>query len=154
MKHAGGSKLDHGKPPMELLGAYALEEVAKVLDFGRKKYAQHNWRKGISIGRLLGAALRHIFAYMRGEDVDAETGLSHMAHAMCCCMFIIWTARERPDLDDRWRGNREEEHHQIGKALSLCAGAALHDNGPHGDGGTRASPPAGWPPRNGDEGQR
>lgn len=102
----GGSKFDTEKAPLELLDAYALEEVAKVLDIGRKKYAQHNWRKGIAVSRLLGAALRHIFAYTRGEDNDPERGLSHIAHAMCCCMFIIWTAKEMPQLDDRWRAEK------------------------------------------------
>jgi hypothetical protein len=98
-----GLKFDTGKPPMELLDAYAIEELVKVLDFGSKKYAAHNWRKGLTLTRLLGAALRHLFSYLRGEDVDPETGLSHAAHAMCCCMFILWTAKERPDLDDRWK---------------------------------------------------
>ena len=96
-----GLKYDQEKPPMELLDAYALEELTKVLAFGKKKYAAENWRQGINTTRLLGAALRHIFAFLRGEDNDPESGLSHIAHAMCCCMFILWMTKERSDMDDR-----------------------------------------------------
>lgn len=98
----GAQKFDTDKPPMELLDAYALEELAKVLAFGKQKYAAENWRKGLSLSRLLGAMLRHVLAFMRGEDIDPETGLSHIAHAMCCCMFILWTAKFKPELDDRY----------------------------------------------------
>ncbi len=99
----GGLKFDSDKPRMDLLDPYAIEQLALVLGFGAHKYAAHNWRKGIAVSRLIAAALRHLFALARGEDTDPETGLSHAAHAMCCCMFLIWTMRERPDMDDRWR---------------------------------------------------
>jgi len=102
-KGGQGMKFDQDKPRMDLLDAYATEELAKVLTFGAKKYAPHNWRKGISYARLIAAALRHIYAFARGEDIDEETGLSHMAHAMCCCMFLVWMAKHRRDQDDRWK---------------------------------------------------
>ncbi len=99
-----GLKLDAGKPPMELLDASALEEVARVLDFGRKKYAAHNWRKGLSYGRLLGAALRHTFAVVNGEDIDPENGRHHAAEAICELMFLLrFQLDSRTDLDDRYR---------------------------------------------------
>lgn len=98
-----GMKFDQDKPRMDLLDAYATEELAKVLTFGAKKYAPHNWRKGISYARLIAAALRHIYAFARGEDHDPETGLPHPAHAMCCMMFLIWMMKERRDQDDRWK---------------------------------------------------
>lgn len=98
----GGVKYDSDKPRMDLLDAYAIEQLSLVLAFGAKKYASHNWRKGIAKGRLIAAALRHLFAYLRGEDKDPETGLSHAAHAMCCCMFLLGL-EHRVDLDDRWK---------------------------------------------------
>lgn len=96
-----GLKYDSDKPDMSLLSSVAIEELAKVLSFGKEKYAAHNWRKGISTSRLVGAALRHLFSYLKGESVDPETGLSHVAHAMCCCMFIIELNLTHPKLDDR-----------------------------------------------------
>ena len=98
-----GVKLDAGKPQMELLSAIATLEVAKVLTFGAKKYASHNWRGGIKYSRLLGAAARHLFAYIGGESKDPESGLSHLAHAACCLMFLLEFETTRPDLDDRYK---------------------------------------------------
>lgn len=99
----GGVKFDQDKPRMELIDSYAAEQLALVLTFGAKKYAANNWRKGISVSRLIAAAFRHLFALLKGEDVDQETGLSHAAHAMCCCMFLIWTMKNKPEFDDRYK---------------------------------------------------
>jgi len=96
-------KKDAGKPPMELVDAEFVEGVARVLGFGAKKYAAHKWRDGITLGRLLGAVLRHVFAMVRGEDVDAETGEPHAYHAACELMFFEWTRKRRSDLDDRYK---------------------------------------------------
>jgi len=97
-----GVKFDAGKARMDLLDPYAVEQLSHVLAFGAQKYAAHNWRMGISKGRLIAAALRHLFAYLGGQDKDDETGLSHVAHAMCCCMFILGL-EHRSDLDDRYK---------------------------------------------------
>lgn len=98
-----GVKHDSDKPRMSLLDRHALEEIARVMGFGAKKYAAHNWRKGLEMSRLLDAALRHINAYNDGEDKDPESGLSHLAHAGCCVMFALRMEKDRPDLDDRFK---------------------------------------------------
>jgi hypothetical protein len=103
MQEPSGHKLDADKPTFELLDSYALEQIALVLKFGAKKYDAHNWRKGLLMSRLLGACLRHVFAYLAGNDNDEETGLSHLAHAGCCVMFALWTAKYKPELDDRFK---------------------------------------------------
>lgn len=100
---SSGTKHDQGKPEMALLDSDFLEEVAKVLTFGKIKYAADNWRGGIGTRRLLSAALRHIFAYLKGEDTDPESGLSHLGHAGCCLMFAFWMNRYKPELDDRYK---------------------------------------------------
>ncbi len=78
------------KLPYELLPAKAIEEVVRVLEFGAKKYSPNGWKKlGKSdLQKLIGAALRHIFAYQRGELNDNETRLDHLAHASCDLLFI------------------------------------------------------------------
>jgi hypothetical protein len=95
-----GNKLDQNKVRMDLLSAIAIEEIAKVMTFGAHKYEDHNWRKGIKWSRVLAALLRHVFAYMRGERHDPETGLSHMAHAGCCVMFILEFEKTHQQLND------------------------------------------------------
>lgn len=97
----GGTKFDSEKPRMELLPPEALEEVAKVLTFGAKKYEDHNWRKGFSWSRLYGAALRHIFSHMSGENLDPESGESHLSHAAACILFLITHEKKGLGKDDR-----------------------------------------------------
>ena len=98
-----GIKFDGGKPRMDLLDPLALEGLATVLTFGAQKYPAHNWRKGIANTRLIAAILRHLFAIMRGEDLDPESGLPHIDHLGCCWMFLSWNMKTRPEMDDRWR---------------------------------------------------
>jgi len=104
---ATGVKHDGGKPRMDLLSAISLEEIAKVMTVGAKKYGDHNWRGGILWSRVFGALLRHAFAYWRGEDKDPETGLSHMAHCGCCVMFLLEYAHSHKELDDRYGAKHE-----------------------------------------------
>ena len=101
---SAGIKHDAGKVPLDLLPMRALTEVGKVLQFGAKKYAANNWRAGIQWSRLIAAALRHLFAFARGEDVDEETGLCHLAHASCCILFLLtYWLEEKNNLDDRYK---------------------------------------------------
>ena len=96
------TKHDTGKPPLGLLPRRALEEEAKVLAFGADKYGLHQWRKGMGFSRLADAALRHIYAFLDGEDTDPETGLSHLAHARCSLGFLLEYEGKRVGTDDRF----------------------------------------------------
>lgn len=82
-------KADADKPRMDLLPPYAIAAVARVLGFGARKYSTGNWRKVDDHGRYIAAALRHVFAHMTGEKLDAESGEPHMAHACCCLLFVL-----------------------------------------------------------------
>ena len=97
-----GNKFDAGKPPLGLISRVALEEEAKVMAFGAAKYDVHNWRKGMDFSRLIDAALRHVYAFADGEDADAETGLSHLAHARCCLAFLLEYEGRKLGTDDRF----------------------------------------------------
>jgi hypothetical protein len=84
-------KADSGRTDWTLLPFETLEEVAKVLEFGAKKYSGWNWTTGGGFQwlRVARAALNHIFKWLRGEDNDDESGLSHIAHAMCNLIFLL-----------------------------------------------------------------
>jgi hypothetical protein len=86
---------------MDLIPWEAMVAVAQVLEFGRVKYAKHNWRKGFEWTRLISAALRHIFSWLSGEDLDPESGLNHLAHACCDLMFAIAHVVSDLGKDDR-----------------------------------------------------
>lgn len=102
-----GRKDDAEKIPLDLLDPLALEGIGRVLQFGAKKYARHNWRGGISWSRLIAACLRHLFAILRGELVDEESGLPHVDHAQCCLMFLSNMMKSRPDLNDLYHERSE-----------------------------------------------
>ena len=85
-----GVKYDGEKPELYLLPPRALNEVGKVLTVGARKYSPNNWKQLDQLQeRYTSAALRHIFAHMQGERLDPETGLDHLAHAMCCLLFKL-----------------------------------------------------------------
>ena len=96
-------KFDDGKLPLHLLSTEAMNQTAAVLAFGAQKYAEHNWRKGFVWSRPLSAAMRHITAFNAGEDKDPESGLSHLAHAACCIMFLLEFEKTHKELDDRYK---------------------------------------------------
>lgn len=89
-KYASGfTKHDHGKPRHSLIPPMAEREMAKVLTFGAQKYSEDNWRKVDDPSRYVDAAMRHINDYRTGKWSDDESGLHHLAHAMCCLAFVV-----------------------------------------------------------------
>lgn len=98
-----GIKHDQDKLPWELLPWDAVREVVRVLQFGKQKYSARNWERGIAYSRLYAAAVRHLSSWFQdGEDKDPETGISHLAHASCCVLFMLaFHVRGNKDVDDR-----------------------------------------------------
>ena len=92
-----GFKYDQGKQRYDLIPPLAESLVVDVLTFGALKYAPNNWR-GVSDPqqRYTAAAMRHLAAYRKGEYIDAESGLPHLAHAVCCLMFLAELDHENP----------------------------------------------------------
>ena len=87
-----GVKLDSGKTEFSLLlqgCANAIEKVAEVLTFGAKKYTRNGWQTVDAERRYTDALYRHMNAIHRGEKIDPESGLSHLAHAACNAMFLL-----------------------------------------------------------------
>ncbi len=72
------------KPRMVLISPFAMRRLAHWLTIGAKKYEDRNWEKGIPITRCLDSLLRHVEAYLAGEDNE-----DHLAAAMCNVMFIL-----------------------------------------------------------------
>jgi hypothetical protein len=89
-----GMKFDDDKPDWSLLDLNILDDTVKVLTFGAKKYARDNWQK-VENGeqRYYAALIRHLNAHRSGEKLDPESGLPHMAHAMCCLTFLSYLSQ-------------------------------------------------------------
>jgi hypothetical protein len=85
-----GVKFDNNKAQWSLMPWKALSQVVDVLTYGAKKYAPDNWKKVPNARqRYVDASFRHLTAYVGGEKNDSETGMSHLAHAMCCLLFLL-----------------------------------------------------------------
>ena len=83
-----GRKDDLNKVRLELLPWDALEEVGRILTYGAEKYGPNQWR-GVAQERYIGALLRHLSAYQRGETYDPESGQLHLAHLATNALFIL-----------------------------------------------------------------
>lgn len=97
-------KDDAEKPKMHLLPHDAIMGVAHVMTYGARKYAEHNWRQATEWNRYYDAALRHLFAWQMGEDLD-ESGLSHLDHAAASVLMLSSLVKTRTGTDDRFRHN-------------------------------------------------
>ncbi len=83
-------RLDN-KPRWELLPMDAVEKIVEVLTYGATKYADHNWKMVDGLNdRYYAALMRHLVASRNGEKTDADTGMSHLAHAACNAIFLLW----------------------------------------------------------------
>jgi len=86
-----GVKYDQDKLRYDLIPAEPHEDVAKVLTFGAKKYSPDNWKKVPNAKlRYIAAAFRHLWKRAMGQVIDRESGLPHIAHAICCLYYIGW----------------------------------------------------------------
>jgi hypothetical protein len=89
-----GRKDDTGKLRWDLLPIEPIEKVVEVLTNATKKYTPNSWRNVENAQeRYYAALMRHIVAYRHGESKDAESGISHIAHALCNLIFLYELAK-------------------------------------------------------------
>ena len=82
-------KHDKGKLFVSLVDPFYIEDIAKVLTFGAEKYSKNSWQTlEDAETRYKDALLRHLLAYLKGELIDAESGLTHLAHIGTNVMFL------------------------------------------------------------------
>jgi len=98
-------KNDNGKTRMDLLPPKALDGIAKIFTFGAKKYNDYNYKngKGLDWCRPYAALMRHMIAWNDGEDIDQESGESHLYHAGCCIMMLIDLVDSEIGKDTRFK---------------------------------------------------
>ena len=84
-------KYDKDKLDWTLLPINEVEEIVKVLDFGKQKYSAHAW-KGVENAeqRYLSATYRHLVEYTKGNKIDEESGLSRLSHLATNIIFLMW----------------------------------------------------------------
>jgi hypothetical protein len=101
---------DQDKPPLAYLPSAALREISMVQEYGARKYGTtDNFRQGMEVRRNLSCALRHIYEYLDGNDLDNESGRNHLAHAACRLMFVLQNIKDGVAVDDRYRKDKKNE---------------------------------------------
>lgn len=94
-----------GKPRWDLLAYDVLNEVAKGMSLGVEKHGARDWEQGVQYNDYFAAAMRHLAAWEQGESMD-ESGLNHLAHAMCDIMIIFASELRGMGVDDRPKANK------------------------------------------------
>ena len=83
------AKADKGKLELSLVNPELVKAVAEVRMYGTEKYGDsENWRK-VKPKRYVDALYRHLLAYIEGNEVDEESGLSHLSHMACNISFLL-----------------------------------------------------------------
>ena len=98
---SGGIKHDSGKPDPTFLSWELVQGVAKVREFGAKKYSRNNWKKGLGVERNIAAAIRHLYQALNESNLDPESGLPHFMHAVCSIEQAYYDSIHHPELDGR-----------------------------------------------------
>jgi hypothetical protein len=104
-------KYDEGKPQLGLIPPEALVQIAKVMGFGAAKYGVNNWRDDGGNSpwiRTYSSIQRHLNAWHAGEDLDPESGQSHLAHATTQLIILMIHQMEHPECDDRYKGKTKQ----------------------------------------------
>lgn len=90
------------KAPLALLPPEALRQAAWAHSLGAAKYGVANWRENqVCATTYVSAMMRHIGQYLDGEDADAESGLSHLAHVIASANILIDAKHCGTLVDDR-----------------------------------------------------
>lgn len=77
------------KVAMSYVSAPVLMEVALGMTEGGHKYGRHNYRViGVRGSIYYDATMRHLMAWWEGEDVDADSGLSHITKAITSLVVL------------------------------------------------------------------
>lgn len=93
-----GLRYNQGKLRWSLVHFKSLEPLVRVLEFGARKYDDHNWKKGLNKEEILESMQRHLAAMIDGELNDPESGLPHIGHIMCNTMFYQYMVDNKIDV--------------------------------------------------------
>ena len=99
--YAPGGRPLNDKTSGDWFPGRGLASTADVLVFGAKKYAKGNWAKGMSWSVCFTCTMSHLLKSFQGEEKDEESGLNHLAHAMCNMLFLLGYRDLYPEGDDR-----------------------------------------------------
>ena len=94
--------LGTAKVPMHVLPGGVLMEMGLAMMAGGRKYGTHNYRvMGVRASVYYDATLRHLLDWWEGEDIDSDSGLSHIIQAMSSLIVLRDSMLMKNWEDDR-----------------------------------------------------
>lgn len=94
-------RYDDNKLRFDLIPQEALIELTKVYTSGAKKYADHNWRKGMEWSRCIASLKRHLVKWEMGLTEDPETNTHHLAQVAWNALTLFVYELQGLGEDDR-----------------------------------------------------
>jgi hypothetical protein len=71
------------KAPFHCVSAAVMLELGLAMMEGGRKYGTHNYRAmGVRASVYYDATMRHMMAYWEGQDIDPDSGVSHIVKAI------------------------------------------------------------------------
>lgn len=91
-----------GKAGLSCVPMNVVVEVGVAMQEGALKYGRHNWRAvGVRSSVYFDAAMRHLISWWEGEDVDPDSGLSHITKAIAGLAVLRDSQIRGMENDDR-----------------------------------------------------
>ncbi len=98
---AKGIRLNAGKVDPSLVPPEAIMFAAEAFTSGLKKYPAYNWAKGMEYSKVYGSLQRHLLKWWSGEDLDQESKLNHIKHAIANLSILAYYIERESGSDDR-----------------------------------------------------
>jgi hypothetical protein len=90
------------KAPMSTVPANVLAEIGVAMLEGASKYGRHNYRAaGVRASVYYDAAMRHLISWWEGEDIDPDSGMSHITKLLACMTVMRDAMHQGMWTDDR-----------------------------------------------------
>lgn len=90
------------KAPMSTVPANVMAELGVAMLEGASKYGRHNYRvAGVRASVYYDATIRHLFAWWEGEDLDPDSGMSHITKAIASLTVLRDAMIQGMSTDDR-----------------------------------------------------
>lgn len=105
----GSGKNDRadGKLRWDLLPLAEIEDIVRVYTEGAKKYADNSWQDiPDGFNRYLGALMRHLVAYTKGERYDKE-GFMHLSAVCWNAIALLYYDKHNKGLIE-WKSQEKE----------------------------------------------
>ena len=80
--------------------------------YGANKYYQDSWRSAepAAYSRSFGSILRHLTKWHCGEDIDPESNLNHVDHAISQLLILRYSMlNNAEECDDRFKESIDAE---------------------------------------------